>query len=164
MANNEITIAQNINYIMHISALPNTAYWMQDIQLPAMSINPTMAEGFPLDVPLPGEKATFDPLTAAFVVDENWKNWEEAFRLMYDSVSPTDEGTLREKHDSIPFDVRITVLNSNKEPILYIDFIDAIPTTLDGVTFDSATDRPQPLLSALTFEYSYMKVTRINEI
>lgn len=156
-----IAVAKHVNFIMQISALPKTTYWMQDIQLPAMNINSTHAEAFPLDIPIAGEKASFDPLTVAFIIDDNWENYEEIFNLMYKSVDPTNE-FIRNQNSQIQFDVKLIILNSNKRPIMHIDFIDAIPTTLDGVSFDSATDRPQSLLSAITFEYSYMNITRIN--
>ena len=68
---------------------PTTNYFSQSASLPGISIGTTNNITPFTDYPLPGEKLTFSPFTLTFRVDEDMKNYVEAYDWLVGMGSPT---------------------------------------------------------------------------
>jgi len=146
------------NFLLTFSKLPNVQYFVQDLQIPAMNLGVTQVNSPVLDVPTPGDKLTFDPLTISFLIDEHYKNYVEAADWMIEFRDPT---TGKASNLGIS-DADIIILDNNKNPIIKVSFIDCFPTSLDGSIFDVSAEGDDPQVANLTLNYAYYTIKRIN--
>jgi len=120
------------NYQFHFGKIPNTSFQLTSCPLPTISMG-QMLYPTPLhDIPMPGEKITFDPCTLEFVIDENFESYLELFRWIQDMRSGA--ATAKNTADLLS-DATLTILTNNMLPILSFDFIGMFPTVLGEVNF-----------------------------
>ena len=61
-----------------IIKLPKVEYFCTQVNLPGVSISDNYTQPTPFrDIPLPGEKLRYEPLSMTFLVDENLENYQE---------------------------------------------------------------------------------------
>ena len=61
-----------------IVKLPKVEYFCTQVNLPGIAIADNYSQPTPFrDIPLPGEKLRYEPLTVTFLVDENLENYQE---------------------------------------------------------------------------------------
>ena len=61
-----------------IIKLPKVEYFCTQVNLPGISISDNYSQPTPFrDIPLPGEKLSYEPLAVTFIVDENLENYQE---------------------------------------------------------------------------------------
>lgn len=152
-----ISTAQDLDFFLTINELPGVEFWLQDVTTPAFNLTETILENPLSAIMLSGDKPEFDPITFNFILDKQWNNYVDLFNYMYDSVDPFDAS----KRKEIKFDATITIVDALKVPIVKITFIDCVPTVLDGVTLNLASDNPQPILSAVTVRFLTMQMEKI---
>ena len=67
-----------------IVKLPKVEYFCTQVNLPGISISDNYSQPTPFrDIPLPGEKLRYEPLSVTFLVDENLENYREIHGWMY---------------------------------------------------------------------------------
>lgn len=139
---------------------PGIEYFVQECNLPAIGMgNATQPTPF-VDIPVPGDKIRFEDFVMSFPVDEDYKNYKEIQSWMYGLGFPNQFGQYKELYDSTfkpTCDISLFVFSSaqNSSPKMMINFINAFPTYLSQIQFDTkATDSVIPMVSA-TFKYTY---------
>ena len=132
----------DVQFKFDVSALPNTSFFIQSVNLPGISL-----EGANIGVPQLQNFSrhtgviTYEPLSVTFMIDEYLKNWQEIFEWMVGEESKYTSAVL-------------TIVSSSMNPTLEIHFKDIFPTSLSEIPFNSTTTDPIYQVATVAFNYT----------
>lgn len=143
---------------------PNIDYLSYNVIVPGVSLGEIIQPTPLLDLRLPGDKLTFDPLTLNFIVQENLANYIEIYNWMfgighpqsldsYKSIvrsSPTNSNRVNIYSDAILY-----ILSNKQNPIAKVTFVDTYPTALSPLNYDASMTDVVPITTDVTINYSY---------
>ena len=141
-----------------------------------------MSQPSPLkDIPIPGEKLTYEPLSMTFLVDENLENFQEIHGWLVGLGFPRDHNEFRDlvssgndrfpvKNQSISneigkvkygaantggtySDATLTILTSKNNSALEVRFRNMFPTGLTGLQYNQQAADVDYLTATVSFEY-----------
>ena len=167
-----------------INQLPKVQYFTVAANIPGI----TLGEGVfntPLkDIPLLGDKLTYEDLTITFIVDENLENYIEMhtwltaigfpkdksqFRNFRSATSNVASATRGESNDigdvkpSTPeramySDAVMTILTNKNNPVVECRFADVFPTSLSGLTYSQNQTDVDYLTAEVNFKYQIYEI------
>jgi len=166
-----------------ILKLPKVEYFCTQVNLPGITLGGSLEQKTPLkDIPIPGDKLTYDPLSMTFLVDENLENFQEIHGWLVGLGFPRDYSEFRNllsagddrfptktqsvsteigkvKYGSpnvggIYSDATLTILTSKNNPQLEVRFRDVYPTALTGLTYSQQAIDVDYLTATVSFNYS----------
>jgi hypothetical protein len=74
----KLDYASPTQFKFSIIKLPKVEYFCTAANIPGITLGGALSQVTPLkDVPLPGDKLTYEPLQMTFLVDENLENFQE---------------------------------------------------------------------------------------
>jgi hypothetical protein len=148
-----------------IKKAPLVSYFVQSANIPSISINRLEIPNPFIKFPLPGTELTFNPLVVQFKVDEDLKNYLEIYNWLIAIGFPDDFNQYRQIANADPMsgegifsDCTLTVLSSAMNPNIEITYIDAYPTTISDITFDSREQDVNYIEATATFAYRRFKI------
>jgi hypothetical protein len=158
-----------LNFKLVLKRAPHVNFFLQKVNLPQVSINPTPEYGNPLiNIPLAGEHITFSPLSITFKIDEDLKNYLEIFnwiKALGDYNRNGDYAALQNaaagSDKGLYSDISLMVLSSTKMPNYDITFTDAFPTSLSAMTFSTTDSDVKYLEAQVEFRYTIFSITNI---
>lgn len=151
-----------VEFRFSIKRLPNVEYYIQGIDVPGISSSST-------DIPTPfktlhapGDKLTYNDLTLTVLADENLKSYRDTFDWLVAVTSPDSfeqyAGLLA--GDGVYSDATLTILNSNKNANIELQFKDLFPIEVSQISLSTTqSDVVAPTFS-VTFKHAgyYIKV------
>lgn len=158
-----------LNFKFTLRRAPHVNFFLQKVNLPQVSINPTPIYNNPLvDIPLAGEFVTFSPLTITFRVDEDLQNYLEIFNWIKALGDYGRDGVYAKLQNATPgsdlglySDISLMVLSSTKMPNYEITFMDAFPTTISAMTFNTTDNDVSYIQAEAEFRYTIFEITNI---
>ena len=179
----KLDYASPTQFKFSIIKLPKVEYFCTAVNIPGITLGGTMSQPSPLkDIPIPGEKLTYEPLSMTFLVDENLENFQEIHGWLVGLGFPRDHSEFRDlvssgsdrfpaKNQSISneigkvkygspnvggtySDATLTVLTSKNNPQLEVRFRDVYPTALTGLTYSQQATDVDYLTATVSFNYS----------
>jgi hypothetical protein len=165
-----------------IAKLPKVEYFCTQVNLPGVSISDNYSQPTPFrDIPLPGEKLRYEPLSVTFLVDENLENYQEIhgwlrgigfpggheeFKTLLDGGSdrfPTSKNTSLGDAGRVKFnapstggilsDSTLNILTSKNNPVTEVRFRDCFPISLSSLQYNQQAADTDYLTATVTFEY-----------
>ena len=114
----------DVQFKFDVSALPNTSFFIQTVNLPGISLEAQVVatpqlQNFSRHTGI----ITYEALDVTFMIDEYLKNWQEVYEWMIGDVSKYTSAVL-------------TILSSSMNPTMEIHFKDIFPTSLSEIAFD----------------------------
>ena len=170
-----------------INQLPKVQYFTTEANIPGI----TLGEGTyntPLkDLPLLGDKLTYDDLTISFIVDENLENYIEMhtwltsigfpkdrkqfseFRSTTSNVATTTRGESKDIGDvrattpelAMTSDAVMTILTNKNNPVVDCRFKDVFPTSLSGLSYSQNQTDVEYLTAEVNFKYQIYEIVTI---
>ena len=167
-----------------INQLPKVQYFTVAANIPGI----TLGEGVfntPLkDIPLLGDKLTYEDLTITFIVDENLENYIEMhtwltaigfpkdrsqfreFRSETSNVKTSTRGESKDIGDvkastpelSMTSDAVMTILTNKNNPVVECRFADFFPTSLSGLTYSQNQTDVEYLTATVNFKYTIYEI------
>ena len=167
-----------------INQLPKVQYFTTEANIPGI----TLGEGTyntPLkDLPLLGDKLTYDDLTITFIVDENLENYIEMhtwltgigfpkdrsqfsdFRSVTSNMSVKTRGESNDIGDvrastpelAMTSDSVMTILTNKNNPVVECRFKDVFPTSLSGLTYSQNQTDVEYLTATVNFKYTIYEI------
>ena len=136
------------------------------------------------DVPVMGEKLTYENLEITFIVDEFLENYKEFhnwmvgiafpksrkqfadFRSTVSKTPSATQGTSRDIGDTQPAtpvrpmfgDATLTILTNKNNPIVEVRFQDVYPASLSSLTYDQNATDVTYLTATVTFDYKIYEI------
>lgn len=149
---------------------PNVEYWSYSVNVPGVTLGEAIQPNPFLDLKLPGDKLTFDPLILNFIVQENLANYIELFNWIFNIGHPEDLASYKsiaraDESKSIKSnlysDATLFILSNKHNPIVKVKFIDVYPTALSPLTYDASITDVTPITTDVTLNYSYYKLEAV---
>ena len=157
----EINQLNVVSFHTNFSRLPNTNFFCQRVNIPAVNLG-LYTHVTPLsDAPTEGDKLTFEQFTINFYVNEDLSNYLEIYDWMKSIGFPDDHDQFDLKYDmldsggapTIRSDMNL-VLNTNKSnPNYSVTFKDAFPVSLGSIELDVSATSLEPIVVDATFEF-----------
>jgi len=163
--------ADPTKFKFNIVKLPKVEYFCTQVNLPGISIADNYSQPTPFrDIPLPGEKLRYEPLSVTFLVDENLENYQEIhgwlrglgfpgghaeFKTLLAGGSdrfPTSKGKAPNQ-GGIFSDATLNILTSKNNPVTEVRFNDCFPISLSSLQYNQQATDTDYLTATVTFEY-----------
>ena len=160
------TLTTNINYLQPTSFklvidrknYPNLEFFCQTFTHPAMIMS---AAEVPFrkvtNVPFPGDKLTFNELSANIILDEDMNGYTEMYNWMR-RLLDTELTSVIDAQFPIYSDITLHILSSHNNTTKKIRYIDCIPTTIGDIEFQSTADGGQYIAFNTSFRFSYFEL------
>lgn len=156
----------NNKYEFVITRLPHVTFFVQSINLPAITLNSVQVPSPFTTINRPGNILVYEPLTINYIVDEEMRSWSEIYDWVNALGNPTTKNKLGDltfapgKNNSVTSDATLLVKSNANNPLLEFRFKDVFPTELTGVQFTS-TETQEFLTSSITFAYTFYTATKL---
>lgn len=152
-----------LNFRLVLQKAPLLNFFLQSASIPGLSFAGNVTMPTPLlDIPVPGERLVYMPLTVSFMVDEDMTNYMEIYNWMI-SLAAKDLQPFAQyqAETSIQYDVnsrdrsdiKLMILTSSKNPNIEVNFTDAFPIQLGDLNFSTTSTGVNYIESSVTFHY-----------
>ena len=177
----KLDYASPTQFKFSILKLPKVEYFCTAVNIPGIELSGA-SQATPLkDIPIPGNKLTYEPLQMRFIVDENLENFQEIHGWLVGLGYPRDhtefQNLLASGTDRFPgrgtavktepgkdrnatadtggtySDATLTVLTSKNNAQVEIRFRDVYPTGLTGLQYDQQASDVDYLTATVSFNY-----------
>ena len=165
-----------------ILKLPKVEYFCTSVNVPGITLGGNITQQTPFkDIPLPGDKLTYEPLRMSFIVDENLENFQEIHGWLIGLGFPRDysefQNLVSSGNDRFPAknqsvsteigkvkygainvggtysDATLTILTSKNNPQLEVRFKNLFPTSLTGLDYNQQATDVEYLTATVDFNY-----------
>ena len=157
-------------FLFSIQKYPELTYFIQEAPLPAISLGTAMQSSSVHDIKTPGDTMDFADISLNFLVDEKMENyiaihnWIIGLGFPYGHSSftelmsnPRNVNSYSVASKSVS-DCSLTILSSDNTPTRTFTFVDAFPTGLSAITFQSTNTDVNYVVATLDLAYSYYKI------
>lgn len=157
-----------LNFKFQIKRAPHINFFIQEINLPSISIQPKEVGNPFVKIPYPGDHIDYSVLTVKFKVDEDLKNYLEmhswlrglGFPQSFDEYSTlSNQNQLEGK--GLRSDISLIILNSTKLPNYEITFTEAFPTSLSELMFTTTEETVNYMTATVDFRYILYNIEKI---
>ncbi len=172
---NELDYLRPNAFKFQIHNIPNTSYFCNAANIPEMNLPPAIQPNPLVDIGHPGDKIEFGTLMIRFLIQEDMKNYKELYDWMVGLGFPKDSKQFAEytKTQNYRFpdispessqglgqysDATLTLLDSNNNAKVVIRFVDAFPTSLQGLDFEIVTGSTDYMMGVAMFKYSLFEI------
>jgi len=159
---------QSSKFILAFQRLPTVQYFCQEANLPGVTLN-TLEFTTPLhDIPVAGNKLSYNEFDITFIVDEKLQSWNELYKWMLaigSSKSLEERNRLNQLQNqytskvSYYSDATLTVMSALNNPLLRINYQRMFPISLSDVKFDTQLDADTIITATASFQYAYFDIT-----
>jgi hypothetical protein len=149
------SFAMPMNFRLTIDGLKykNVMFSVQRVTIPDITAQFAQVNYRTTNLGVPADKIAYSDLELSFMVDEDFTNYREVHDWLFDNVAVNDSPTANKTKD-----ISLIVLSSHYNPVLEFKFVDAYPTNLGAVQFDSTVADVEYLVASATFKYSYFRI------
>ena len=170
-----------------INQLPKVQFFTTGANVPAISLGELIIPTPYKDIPLIGDKVTFENLSVSFIVDEYLENYTElhnwligigfpknrtqfsTFRSSTSNTSSggtggnTDIGKVGNPVADKPFysDATLSILSNKNNPIVEVRFSDMFPVSLSGLDYNQQSTDVEYLTATVDFRYKLYEIVAI---
>jgi len=174
----ELDFLRPNGFRFQIANIPNVSFFCQAANIPQISYGTPELQTPLSNIPFPGDKMQFSELIIRFLIQEDMANYIELYNWMTGLAFPENheqytnyiEGqayrsplTRKDAKESTAAvsDATLFVLDSNNNPNIKITFIDAFPTSLEGLDFDIQQGAADYFTGIAGFRYRTFKIENI---
>jgi hypothetical protein len=187
----KLDYADPTKFKFNIIKLPKVEYFCTAVNLPGVSLADNYTQPTPFrDIPLPGEKLSYENLVMTFLVDENLENYQEIhgwlrglgfpggyaeFKTLLDAGVdrfPTSKNSVLGDAGRSKFaapnqgglfsDATLTILTSKNNAVVEVRFSDVFPISLSGLQYTQQANDTDYLTATVTFNYKLYDFANTN--
>jgi hypothetical protein len=158
-----------LNFKFLLKKAPNINFFIQKVNIPGITLGgpPHYPTPF-VNIPEPGDHIKYEPLKIIFKVDEDLQNYLEIHKWIKNLGKPKNFEEYREVAIEVPqftgfgvkSDISVIVMSNIKNPNYSITFVDAFPTNISEISFDTTQEDINYLTASASFSYSYYDILK----
>ena len=180
----KITQLSNRNYLSPIgfkfivTKVPKADFFSNSASIPGINLGFAQQPTYLRDIPVPGDKLSYEDFTLRFFVDENLENYLEVHKWLRglgypDSLSEFAELKNEDKYIQDPSgrspyneysDASLLIYNSSFNVIARVNFRDTFPVGLSPIKFDATQEDIKYVTAEATFKYSIYDIETFVEV
>ena len=177
--------SQTNQFKVYLPLFPITEWFVTRANIPGVTLGQAVQATPFTDMPVVGDKLTYDDFYFTFIVDEQLKNYQEmhnwlvsigfpASGTQYKSV-PRPDGTTRASQQIIDrssgtgsvvdmvdrtlySDIEMFILSSKNNPVVKIQMYESFPTSLTAIEYSSQESDTTYAECTCTFAYTYFTI------
>ena len=165
MASVQASVPDNKNFLspigfqFTIKRLPKVNYFCTAASIPDVSLRTIETWQTPfIQLPQPGDKLDFAPLTLTFRVDEDMLNYQEIYNWMTGLGYPDNFDQRRAYGKKVPSgeifsDASLIITTNQYKPNIEVKFTDIYPASLTALEFNITAEDVQYMEAQVTFQY-----------
>ena len=168
------TLTDNFNYLQPTSFklvidrknFPNLEFFCQNVTHPGLLMP---AAEMPIrrmqSIPYPGESLTINELSCNILLDENMQAYQEMYNwIKRNQVTNMQGNQLLQGGNQPPTnsDITLSILSSHNNLTNQFRYVDAIPTSLGDINFESTASGTEFITFVATFRFSYFEMMIVN--
>ena len=184
----EFNYSQSNQFKVHLSLFPKTEWFVVRANIPSVTLGQAVQATRLIDMPLVGDKLTYDQFYFTFIVDEKLQNYMELHDWLINIGFPerhtqfqqqvrTDGGTRPSRPTADPnripgftgkdsdrdlySDINMFVLSSKNNPIAVVKFFEAFPVNLTNVEYSQQDADTTYAECTATFSYTLFTIEPI---
>jgi hypothetical protein len=159
---------QPSKFILAFNRLPTVQYFCQEANIPGVSLDTATFPTPLVDIPVAGNKLSYNEFAVTFMVDEYVSSWNELYKWLLAIASPksfeervklnslqnTNSSTI-----SYYSDATLTVMTALNNPAVRINFSRMFPISLTDIRFDTQQSADTIITATASFRYQYFEIT-----
>jgi len=183
----KLDYAAPTQFKFNIHQLPKVEFFTTTANLPGITLGDAIFPTPYKEIPVMGDKLTYDNLSVSFIVDEfleNYKSlhdWMSAigfpksraqfaeFRSTTSNTPVATQGTSQDIGDVQPTtaarslfgDATLTILSNKNNPIVEVRFQDLYPVSLSGLDYEQGATEVDYLTANVEFDYKIYEIVTI---
>jgi hypothetical protein len=149
-----------LNFKLAIKRSPTLSYFCQRAIVPGLILPATHQPTPLMDIPVFGDKVTFNPLVVTFKVDEDLKNYFEIHSWMRALGNADDSDNFKALAANPQYtgiglksEILLTIENSARRSNFNVTFYDAFPVSLSDLAFDATASDLATVTASAEFRY-----------
>ena len=172
---------------LYLPIFPLTEWFVTRCNIPGVSMGQGVQATSLIDMPIIGDKLTYDDFYATFIVDEQLKNYTEmhdwlinmgapSFHQQFNAQARPDqfkrpqqtikdievEGRIHADTDrDLYCNIDLFILSSKNNPLVKIQMIESLPTSLTNIEYSQAETDTSYAECTVTFAYSYFTIEAV---
>ena len=180
----QLDYASPTQFKFSIVQLPKVEFFTTACNLPSITLADAIFPTPFTDVPVQGDKLTFDNLIISFIVDESLENYIQLQKWLFgigfpksrqqfsdfrgsESVTPiATQGASNDIGDVKPAtasrgmfgDATLTILSNKNNPIVEVRFKDIYPASLTGLNYSQVQTDVEYLTASSDFKYTLYEI------
>lgn len=153
-----------------ISGLPNVNYNCQEVSLPGINLGSATQNTPLVDIPLPGDKISYESLQITFIISEGLANYYEIWEWIHALGFPqsnrnfTNLKNIR-KNNTVFYregkgatnletsDAELMILSAANNKLISVKFSDIFPVSLSSIPLTVTTESSEPATATAVFKY-----------
>ena len=152
-----------LGFKFNLVRTPKVDFFANSANIPGINLGVAVQTNYLRDLPIPGDKLTYEDFNLRFMVDENLENYLEVHNWMRglgypESIAEYDKWRLSDPYnpqlDPNVSDGTLTIYNSNYQPVATVKFRGLFPTYLSTIEFDSTDTEVRYVTADATFKYA----------
>lgn len=166
------TLTNNLNYLQPTSFklsldrknYPNLEFFCQNVTHPGMIMSSVeMPYQKITGVPFPGDKLTFNELSANIILDEDMQGYSEMFQWLRRLLDTPTKNPLDRTSTTPPTyaDITLHILSSHNNTTKQVRYLDCIPTSLGDIQFESTDQGSSFITFNASFRFNYFELLDI---
>lgn len=167
------TLTTNINYLQPTSFklvldrtnYPNLEFFCQNVTHPGMLFSAAELPFRKLQsIPFPGDKLTFNELSANIILDEDMQGYSEMYNWIRRLLDTEIKNPLDRTASTPPgyADITLHILSSHNNTTRQVQYRDCIPTSLGDIQFESTSTGDSFITFNASFRFTYFELKNVD--
>ena len=182
----EFNYSQSNQFKVYLGLFPKTEWFVVRANIPAVTLGTAVQPTRLIDMPVVGDKLTYDQFYFTFIVDEKLENYMELHNWMMNIGFPQNysqfdssirpDGTTRptgKTFDSrVPgfgkvsdrdlySDISLFILSSKNNPVVNIKMFESFPVSLTNIEYSQQESDTVYAECTVTFAYAFFTMTSV---
>ena len=178
--------AQSNQFKLYLSIFPKTEWFVVRANVPGVNLGQASQPTPLVDMPLVGDKITYDPFNMTFLIDEQYQNYIEMYSWMMNIGFPysTQQFNKLERPDNLSrpgnkrlnavtgkfndasdrdlySDIQLSILTSKNNMVAKVTMYEAFPVSLGSLEYSQQELDTDYLRCDVSFAYSWFDVKKI---
>ena len=161
-----------VGFKFNLSKEPKVDFFSNSASIPGINLGVAIQPTYLKDIPVPGDKLTYNDFTLRFMIDEDMENYliihnwlrgfgypespEEYQKLLdNDSYSPGRQTAISGQSEGT-----LLIYNSNYQPTASVTFQGMFPTSLTSVEFNAKETQINYIEAEVVFKYTIYNIRK----
>ena len=161
-------LLQPTKFLLSFDRIASVQYFCQEANIPGINLGQATYNTPFMDIPVAGNKLTYNPFNVTFTVDEKVNSWNQINLWLRAIAAPTgfdERNNLTARQNAYKkqtltsySDATLIVLSALNNPILRVRFINAFPLSLSDIQFDTTQSAENIITGTASFAFEYFDI------